>query len=46
MLGYRAHAKKCKPLLHCTESLQRDDIEIHVFGLQIKTNVITELLTS
>ena len=30
-LRYRGHAKKCKPLLHCTELLERDDIE--VFGL-------------
>ena len=28
---YRNHSKKCKLLLHCTESLERDDIEI--FGL-------------
>ena len=25
---YRANAQKCKPLLHCTESLKRNDIEI------------------
>ena len=31
---YRAHAQKCKLLLHCTESLERDEIEI--FGLQMK----------
>ena len=30
-LRYRAHAQKCKPLLHCKES-----IDIKVFGLQIK----------
>ena len=30
MLKYRAHAQKCKPLQHCTESLKRNDIE--VFG--------------
>ena len=32
-LRYSTHAKKCKPLLHCTESLKPDDIEI--FGLSI-----------
>ena len=26
--------KKCRPLLHCTESFERDDIE--TLGLQIK----------
>ena len=26
---YRAHAQNCKPLLHCTESLKQDDIEIY-----------------
>ena len=26
---YRAHAQKYKPLLHCTESLKRDDIETY-----------------
>ena len=25
---YTDHAQTCKPLLHCTESLKRDDIEI------------------
>ena len=33
-LRHRAHAQKCKALLHCTESLERDDTEI--LGLQIK----------
>ena len=27
-LRYRAHAQKCKPLLHCTKSLKRNDIDI------------------
>ena len=27
-LRYRAHAQKCKPLLHCTKSLKRKDIKI------------------
>ena len=27
-LRYRAHAKKCKPLLHGAESLKHNDIEI------------------
>ena len=26
-LRYRAHARKYTPLLHCTESLKRNDIE-------------------
>ena len=25
---YRDHAQKCKPLLHCTESLEHGGIEI------------------
>ena len=33
-LIYRAHAQNCKPLLDCTESLKRNDIEI--FGLQME----------
>ena len=33
-LRYRILAKKCRPLLHCTESFERDDIE--TLGLQIK----------
>ena len=33
-LRYRILAKKCRPLLHCMESLERDDIE--TLGLQIK----------
>ena len=32
-LRYRANAKKCRPLLHSTEPLERDNIEI--FGLQV-----------
>ena len=28
---YRAHTQKCKALLHCTEALKHDNIEI--FGL-------------
>ena len=27
-IAYRAHAQKCKHLLHCTESLDRDDVRI------------------
>ena len=27
-LRYRDYAQKCKPLLQCTKSLKRDDIEI------------------
>ena len=30
-LRYRAHTQKCKPLLHCTDLLERDNIEIFVF---------------
>ena len=26
MLRYRAHARKCNPLLHCIESLEHGDI--------------------
>ena len=33
-LRYRAHAIKCKPLLHCTESFKHVDIEI--FNSQTK----------
>ena len=28
-LRYGASAKKCKPFLHCTVSLEHDDIEVH-----------------
>ena len=28
---YAAHAQICKPLLHCTESLEHDDIETFGF---------------
>ena len=33
-LRYRAHAQKCKALLHSTESLERDGLE--TCGLQVK----------
>ena len=33
-LRYRAHSQKCKPLLHCTESLKKVNIEI--FGSKMK----------
>ena len=28
--GYRAQTNKCKSLLHCTESLKYDNIEIYL----------------
>ena len=33
-LRYSTYAQKCKPLLHCTESLNRGDIII--YGLQLE----------
>ena len=30
-LRYRAHSRKYKPVIHCTESLERDDIEYLVY---------------
>ena len=43
-LRYRAHAPKYKPLLHCTESLKCNDIEI--FGSLMEDEHNCGILTS